>query len=150
MSYYRPKGKELRALKRIRSKVSAIEDAQSSLHLFATNIMIDPGGFDSINWQIDTDHALDGVKVNGTGQTTTLATIILAVDRIRAERKRLGTGIEREIKKLDTLLMQIEQIIAPFGLCPSCMGSCGRKVKTHGGVLSWEDCCFCEGRGVLL
>lgn len=146
MSYYRPIGKELYALKKIRSKVHDIEDAQSNLELLVSSVM----DADRFSWNITTDFALDGVRSNGVSKTTTIADIILAVDDIRGQRKRLDKGIKREMDRLDKIFSRIERILAPFGLCPSCLGKCGRYIKVHGNLKQWEDCCFCEGRGVLL
>lgn len=150
MSYYPPKGKELKALRQIRGRVSKIENGMSNLHLLTTSIMCDSGaGDDTYSWKISTDHALRGIRVNGTGRTVSLATIMLAVSRIRAEHGILTVKVEKEIKKLEQLLTQIERIIEPFGFCPSCLGGRGRRVLI-GSVYRWEDCCFCDGRGILL
>lgn len=152
MSYYPPKGKELKALRKIRKLVPMIISAQDNFNLYASSFMEDPGTDDSFSWQRDTDFALRGVSTNVTDRTTTIASIILAVHRMRAKRPVLGRKIEREIRKLNSLLSQVERVIEPFGLCPSCLGNRGRylPVTNKRQVKKWEDCCFCEGRGVLL
>jgi hypothetical protein len=149
MAYDPPRGRELAAINQIIKLVERIEETQSALTHAASQVLNDA---DNVHWCITERHALDGVRTNGTGHLTSLATIMLGVRRIRKRHAGLKRDIARELRRLDALLAAAEKIVGPFTLCSECKGEGGREgvVRSIGSITRWHDCAACAGRGLKL
>lgn len=156
MSDYPPVGKELEVLKFINKKAKIINKLEQDyeriqfeddVHSFKRR--------DNLHWGITEGHALEGVRCNGTQDTTTLADIILGSRRILdviPKRKREAVKCFDKLKKI---LTEIIDLSKDFIICPQCKGEKGKQISLANipGYVSyaskWEDCNKCNGRGIL-
>ncbi len=133
MSYYKPTGKELKIAKEIHKIMERFR-----------KLSLDCG---PVSAQIDIDHTLEGVRVNGWEKVVSLFDVKKHLREYKANTKREITELQKAVKITEKCLSKMKI----FETCPSCKGQKGwwTDPNCRGQRGYWSECNKCIGRGIL-
>lgn len=130
MSDYPPKGKELQLAKEVNRLMEKYKhiDCDSDPHSALISI----------------DHALDGVRVNGTERVVSLVEVRKYLKEYKGECEQSVKSMRDSLDLTCVILSKMENM----KICPACKGSQGKK-GVDAYRTPWEDCTNCRGRGII-
>ena len=134
---YKPKGKELKVLKKIEQLLIALDKESHS-----SEVGIEIG--------IELNHALKGIRTNGREKVNSLYDVFCELQK---EDDNLQDDARKTLifaEKAAEFRLEVEALMEDFNICPICHGEKGEKIRGSRGIsYEWEDCERCKGRGIL-
>lgn len=122
------------------------------------------GQFKAIDWSsrglgIETSHALEGVRCNGSSELNTVIDVLYQIDGKGTDDDIIEPSYSKKLSKClkdithnMQITLSIQKEIARLNICPRCEGKKHEKGKCKNGVSRkdercWQDCVKCHGRG---
>lgn len=131
-----PKGKELAVAKKVCDLITEMDkqemDYSPWMEIHHASIKI--------------DHAIEGVRCNGTQELNTVWDIVKCLEELKRDMVKAIDRAEETIG----LIKDADKIIKnSLALCGKCGGTKGKWEKSGQIINYWEDCTECHGRGAF-
>lgn len=134
MPNYKPKGKELKAAKKVHELFEGLKK-ELGFHRYP------------VSPSIHIDFTLDGTRTNGHQAVTSLFDVKQDLESYKEDCYDEMKINRRAVELTVAMLNELDW----FETCPKCKGEKGEKIPGGRSCIlnTWEDCSKCNGRGIL-